>query len=74
MAKDNIWWRWYIFSQFKPFTITKLNYTILNVMISSRKKVSKTKPSTDLEPQNPTLKPSYDSIDHISPKPIDLGL
>ena len=64
----------YIFSQFKPFTITKLNYTILNVMISSRKKVSKTKPSTDLEPRKPTLNPPYDWIDHISPQPSDLGL
>ena len=64
----------YIFSQFKPFTITKLNYTILNVMISSRKKVSKTKPSTDLEPQSPILKTRFDSIDHISPNPCDVGL
>ncbi len=43
-------------------------------MISSRKKVSKTKPSTDLEPRKPTLNPPYDWIDHISPQPGDLGL
>ena len=43
-------------------------------MISSRKKVSKTKPSTDLEPQSPILKTRFDSIDHISPNPCDVGL
>jgi hypothetical protein len=32
------------------------------------------KPSTDLEPQNPTLNLPYDSIGHISPNPCDLGL
>jgi hypothetical protein len=32
------------------------------------------KPSTDLEPLNPTLNPPYDSIDHISPQPRDLEL
>ena len=30
--------------------------------------------STDLEPQNPTLNLPYDSIDHISSQPSDLGL
>lgn len=33
-----------------------------------------TKPATDLEPQKPTLNLPNDSIDHISPKTIDLGL
>ena len=33
-----------------------------------------TKPSTDLEPQIPILKPSFDSMDHISPQTSDLGL
>ena len=32
------------------------------------------KPSTDLEPQIPTFKPSFDSMDHISPQTSDLGL
>jgi hypothetical protein len=30
--------------------------------------------STDLEPENPTLNPPCDSIDHISTQPNDLGL
>jgi hypothetical protein len=32
------------------------------------------KPSTYLEPLNPTFKPSFDSMDHISPQTSDLGL
>jgi hypothetical protein len=30
--------------------------------------------SSDLEPQKPILNPPYDSIDHISHQPSDLGL
>jgi hypothetical protein len=71
MAKSNIFGSVGIFNLFKAFTIKRLNYTILNVMISSIKKVSKTKTSTDLEPQKPTLNLPYGSIDHISPKPSD---
>lgn len=33
-----------------------------------------TKPTTDLEPLNPTFKPSFDSLIHNSAQPFDLGL
>jgi hypothetical protein len=44
----------------------------LNAGISLKSKDAK--PSTDLEPQNPSLKPLFDSIDHIYPNPCDVGL
>jgi hypothetical protein len=33
-----------------------------------------TKLSNVFEPQNPTLNPPYNSIDHIYPNPCDVGL
>ena len=43
-------------------------------VIIPEKSRKNTKPFPDLEPQIPTLKPSFDSIDHISTQPSDLGL
>jgi len=43
-------------------------------IIIPEKSRKNTKPSTDLEPQIPKLKTSFDSIDHISTQPTDLGL
>jgi hypothetical protein len=48
--------------------------TKISDIILLEKGLKTIKLSSVLEPQNPTLNPPYDSIDHISSQPTDLRL